>query len=119
MRTFEELIVWKRSHLLVMSIYERTRSFPPEERFGLTSQLRRAAVSVPANLAEGCKRSSRSDFARHVAIARASASEVDYLVYLSTALGYVEESVSHELRRELDEIQRMLTALYRGLNVDN
>src|SRR5687767_2176843 len=115
MFTFESLKVWKRSHALVLTIYEQTRRFPPDEKFGLTSQLRRAAVSIPANLAEGCKRSSPGDFARHVAIARGSASEVDYLIVLSSELGYLEASSAEPLRHELGEILSMLTSLWNTL----
>jgi four helix bundle protein len=115
MRTFDDLKVWRRSHALVKEIYEQTRRFPSDERFGLTSQLRRAAVSIAANLAEGCKRSTRADFARHVSIATGSASEVDYLVLLAFELSCLEEQPSQLMRKELAEILRMLTSLRLSL----
>ena len=117
MRSFEDFDSWKRSHAVVLQVYSLTRSFPDNEKFGLTSQLRRAAVSIAANIAEGCKRGSRLDFAKFVVTARASAAEVEYLVLLSCELGFIERSVALELREELDHIQRMLTALWKSLNV--
>jgi four helix bundle protein len=114
-RTYRELKVWEKSHRLVLEIYECTRDFPSAERFGLTAQLRRAAVSIASNLAEGARRPTQSDFARHVGIARGSASETDYLVVLATELGYVDAKVAESLQTKLDEILRMLTALRLGL----
>ena len=118
MRTFRELKVWEKSHRLVLEIYACTRQFPSDEKFGLTAQLRRAAVSIAANLAEGARRPTQSDFARHVGIARGSASEVDYLIVLAAELGYVDANVGTSLQAKLDEILRMLTALRRGLTGD-
>jgi four helix bundle protein len=115
MQSYEELKVWHRCYAFVLELYNLTRPFPPHEQYGLTSQLRRAAVSMPANLAEGVMRSTSADFARHVSIARGSASEVDCLLRLATDLGYLDEVVSQNLRRELVEIQRILTALRKSL----
>jgi four helix bundle protein len=111
MRRFDSLKVWRRSHALVLQVYEVTRRFPNDERYGLCSQVRRAAVSVPANVAEGCKRSSDADFARHVSIAEGSASEVDYLLLLAAELGYLDPERCVRLRTELEEISRMLDSL--------
>ena len=85
---FTNLKVWQRSHALVLRIYEVTRIFPTDERFGLTSQLRRAAVSVPTNIAEGAKRQSARDFAHFLNIAEASLAETDYLLLLARDLHF-------------------------------
>ena len=111
MHRFSQLKVWSRSHEVVLEVYELTRRFPNDEKYGLSSQLRRAAVSVPANIAEGARRNSNADFARHLNIAAGSASEVDYLVLLATKLGYIDDRRAHHLRIELEEIMRMLDSL--------
>jgi four helix bundle protein len=100
----------------VLEVYAISRAFPLDERFGLQSQLRRAAVSIAANLAEGCRRPTRADFARHVGIAEGSASETDYLLLLATQLGYGEKQRIEKVRRELDEILRILAALRLSLS---
>ena len=87
MQHFRELKVWQRSHALVLELYQFTRRFPADERFGLTSQLRRAAVSVPTNIAEGTKRLGKQDYARFLNIAEGSLSETEHLVMLSCELG--------------------------------
>jgi four helix bundle protein len=118
-RTFRDLEVWKRSHAVVKQLYLQTQRFPEVERFGLTTQLRRAAVSVPANVAEGCRRPTRTDYARHVGIAEGSLSEVDYFVELASDLGYMNASIAASLRSEIAEIMKMLTSLrLRLLSVD-
>jgi four helix bundle protein len=115
MRTFRDLKVWTRAHALTLEVYARTNGFPPEEEFSLKSQLRRAAISIEANLAEGCKRSTRKDFARHVAIAEGSASEVDCLLLLARDLGYIDRIAAAKLASELDQILRILGALKLSL----
>jgi four helix bundle protein len=82
MRNYRDLEVWKHSHKLTLELYEASRKFPKEEMFGLTSQLRRAAISVGANLAEGCGRRTTAEFARFIRIAMGSASELDYHLLL-------------------------------------
>jgi four helix bundle protein len=111
MRRYDELKVWQRSHALVLELYEQTHGLPSRELFGLTSQIRRAAISVTANLAEGSKRSSSTDFARFVAVAEGSAAEVDCLVLTAKDLGYLEPKVADKLRNELEEILKMLCGL--------
>jgi four helix bundle protein len=111
MQHFTQLQVWQRAHQLVLSIYRYSGTFPKEERYGLTSQLRRAAVSVPTNLAEGAKRQSQADFARFINIAEGSLAESEYLVRLAHDLGYLSEDVAAPLVREADELSRMLYAL--------
>jgi len=111
MQRYRDLEVWKRSHALVLRIYQLTKSFPDEERFGLTSQLRRAAVSVPANIAEGSKRRKSQDYARFLNISEGSLSETDYLLLCSKDLGYLPESALEPIASEIDEVSRMLYRL--------
>jgi four helix bundle protein len=108
---FTDLRVWKRSHKLVLAVYRQTAQFPPDERFGVVSQLRRAAVSVPANIAEGSKRQGAADYARFLNMAEASLSEVEYLIMLSRDLDYLDEKAAIAALNEIDEIARMLSAL--------
>jgi four helix bundle protein len=108
---FRELKVWQRAHSFVLAIYNHSQSFPSDERFGLTSQLRRAAVSIPANIAEGAVRSSDADFARFLHISIGSASEVDYYLLLARDLGYGPSTAFTSLNTELQEIKRMLNTL--------
>jgi four helix bundle protein len=111
MQRFTDLKVWQRSHALVLAIYRTTASFPSDERFGLTSQLRRAAASVPTNIAEGSKRQGRLDYARFLNIAEGSLSETQYLLMLARDLSYLSPDVATSLLGEADEVARMLHAL--------
>jgi four helix bundle protein len=111
MQHFSELKVWQRSHALVLDLYRLTLRFPSDERFGLTSQLRRAAVSVPTNIAEGTKRLGKQDYARFLNIAEGSLSETEYLVMLSSDLGYLQRQEAEKPLSEISEIARMLYAL--------
>jgi len=113
MQPFTDLKVWQRSHALVLELYRLTREFPTDERFGLTSQLRRAATSIPTNIAEGSRRQHRQDFARFLNIAEGSLAEVEYLLLLSRDLGYLDEQTVRPHRDEASEIARMLHALRR------
>ena len=105
--------VWERSHQPVLTIYRLTAHFPQTEVFGLTSQSRRACVSVPANIAEGAKRRSQKDFAHFLNIAEGSLSEVEYLLGLSRDLGYVSEVVVAQVLTEVSEVLKMLASLRR------
>ena len=111
MQRFTDLKVWQRSHALVLTIYRATARFPPDERFGITSQLRRAAVSVPSNIAEGSKRQGRRDYARFLNIAEGSLGETQYLLMLARDLGHLPQDVAAPLLDEADEIARMLHTL--------
>ena len=112
MQKFRDLKVWQRSHQLTLNIYGLTSKFPSEERFGVTSQLRRAAVSVPSNIAEGSKRRQPRDYAHFLNIAEASLAETEYLLILSRDLGYLSDEENSKVFPEVDEISRMLNALY-------
>jgi four helix bundle protein len=111
MQHFTELKVWQRSHALVLDVYRLTSNFPADERFGLTSQLRRAAASVPTNIAEGAKRTGRQDYARFLNIAQGSLAETEYLVMLSRDLGYLASERAKDALSEISEIAGMLHAL--------
>lgn len=101
MKDFRKLKVWEKAHRLVLSVYELTRHFPADERFGLTLQIRRAATSVPTNIAEGCGRSGDRELARFLSIAAGSASEVEYQILLSRDLGYIEEDTYRALSKQV------------------
>jgi four helix bundle protein len=107
MQSFKKIEVWQRSRRFVVSVYELTKLFPHEERFDMTSQLKRAAVSVPANIAEGSKKGQK-DFARYLKIAEGSASEVECLLILAQDVKHAPAERIEPLLREIDEIQRML-----------
>jgi four helix bundle protein len=111
MQRFTDLKVWQRSHDLVVEIYRLTAGFPADERFGLSSQLRRAAASVPANIAEGTKRRYPGDYARFLNIAEGSLAETEYFLILSRDLGYLGAEASEPLLAEVSEISRMLFSL--------
>jgi len=107
-RSFQDLLVWRKAHSLVKAIYRLTQRFPVGERFGLAMQMRRAAVSVPANIAEGFKKRGVKDRLNIFNIAQGSLEELRYYLILSRDLGYVVES--SELEGQLDELARMLHA---------
>jgi len=111
MQRFTELKVWQRSHELTLEAYRVTATFPSAERFGLISQLRRAAASVPTNIAEGSKRESNQEYARFLNSAEGSLAETEYLVMLSRDLGFLARDSADELLKEITEIARMLNAL--------
>jgi four helix bundle protein len=119
MQDFRELKAWQKSHELTLRVYRATRTLPKEELYGLTSQLRRAAASVAANLAEGCCRASDRDFARFVAIALGSTSECEYHALLARDLQFLDEAVYSDLAKRVQEVKRMLSALYQRLSPPN
>jgi four helix bundle protein len=104
-KSFEELLVWQKAHQFVLAVYKLTDNFPKHELYGLTSQLRRAAVSVPANIAEGFKKRGKQDKARFFNIAQGSLEECRYYLILARDLGYGE---SHPLMPRLEEVSKML-----------
>jgi four helix bundle protein len=119
MQDFRKLSVWEKAHRLTLELYRITRSFPKDELYGLTSQLRRAAVSVPTNIAEGCGRRSDGDFARFLSIAMGSASELDYLILLSRDLNLMNARAAEALAGSATELKRMLASLIRKIEADN
>jgi four helix bundle protein len=111
MRPHEKLDVWKKSIDFVVAIYKATERFPKEEKFGLTSQLRRAAVSIPANIAEGAGRRSDREFAHFLSNSQGSASEVDTELLIANHLKFLVDDDFGNLRSSLNEIGKMLTGL--------
>jgi four helix bundle protein len=112
MRNFRNIQVWKRAHELVLAVYRVTAEFPKGENYGLTSQMRRASVSIPANIAEGCGRSGNIELARYLEIARSSAGELEYYVVLARDLGLIKPEVHDQLSETVTEVEKML-ASYR------
>ena len=111
MRNYRDLVVLQKAHRVTLHLYKITKRFPKDEAYGLTSQIRRAAVSVGANLAEGCGRQSDGEFGRYLAIAMGSASELSYHLLLARDLGILPEVDYTFLDKDVDEVRRMLTAL--------
>jgi four helix bundle protein len=119
MQDFRNLKVWQKAHALTLEVYSCTGEFPADERFGLTTQLRRSCASVPANLAEGCARSGDTDFARFVNVAAGPASETDYHLLLARDLGYLAESKYQPLFAQVSEVKRMLNSFEQTLRSTN
>jgi four helix bundle protein len=117
MKDFRKLQVWEKAHFLTLSIYKQTHTFPKEELYGLTSQIRRASSSIPINIAEGCGRGSDKDFARFLQIAFGSASETEYLLLLCFELGYLSENNYLESNFSIQEIKKMLAKFMATLRI--
>ena len=115
MQTHKDLVVWKRSIAFTTIIYNISQGFPHEELFGLTSQIRRAASSIPTNIAEGYGRGSKNEVLHFLSIASGSASEVDTQVIIARNLGYITEEQSNQLGQEINEIRMMLASLRKSL----
>jgi len=115
MRPHEKLQTWIESVDLVLNIYKATERFPKEEKFGLTSQIRRAAVSIPTNIAEGAARNSSKEFAHFVSIAQGSASELETELIIAYRLGYLSETLFSKPLADLEQIGRMITGLTQRL----
>ena len=118
MRDFRELKVWQKAHRLTLDVYQITSCFPREELYGLTSQLRRACSSIPANLAEGCGRNGSAEFARYCSIAMGSASELEYHLLLAKHLKLIKPKDHIELLQRATELKQMLTGLRQKLRAD-
>ena len=114
MQDFGNLKVWKRAHQVALDVYKHTTSFPAEEKYGLTSQVRRSATSVPSNIAEGCGRGSDADFARFAQIAVGSASELEYQLLLAHDLQLLSKADYHKLSRDVQDVRRTLNGLLKN-----
>ena len=114
-RSYQDLDVWKKGLAIAKFMYQATANFPVEERFGLTNQMRRAAVSIPSNIAEGHARLSTAEFQRFISIAMGSIAELETQTLLSAELGFLTEAISQEALRQLDEIGKMARGLHRSL----
>jgi four helix bundle protein len=119
MQSFRNLKVWEKAHLMTLYIYRSTRTFPKEEMYGLTSQMRRSAASIGANIAEGCCRKGDKDFGRFLQIATGSASELEYHVLLAHDLGLLNTPDYQRLSQEVVEVKRMLSSLVKKLGADS
>lgn len=115
MRDFKTLKIWQRSHKLVVDVYEVTINFSKHELYGLTSQMRRSAASIPTNIAEGCGRGSDADFARFIQMAMGSGSELEYQLLLAHDLGFIDKLNYEKLNDELVETKRMLNSFLKTL----
>jgi len=113
LRDFRKLQVWEKSHKLALIVYRKTDSFPKSEIFGLTSQIRRAIISIPTNIAEGCGRKSKKEFLYFLNIAFGSASELQYLIFLSFELKYLDKTTENPILEEIGEIKMMLCSLIK------
>jgi four helix bundle protein len=108
MRDFKTLKVWEKSHQITLLIYQATKDFPSDERYGITSQMRRAAASIPSNIAEGCGHKSDSEFARYLQLSAASASELEYQLLLAKDLGYLNVEYYGQFEASVQEVKKML-----------
>jgi four helix bundle protein len=115
MRNFHDLSIWLKSHLLTLKIYSTTKSFPKEEMFGLISQMRRSASSIPTNIAEECGRNSNPDFKRFLVMAAGSSSELEYQLFLSKDLKFLSDSKFKELENETIEIRKMIHSFIKNI----
>jgi len=115
MRDFRKILAWQKADDLTLAIYEATRGFPKEEIYSLTSQIRRAAYSVPSNVAEGASRNSQKDYLHFLYIARGSVAEVAYFIHLSKRLNYLDDHNHFRLAEQADEVSRILTGLIRSV----
>ena len=115
LRNYKDLKVWQRSYELCLEIYRVTKGFPKEERYGLTSQIRRAAASVPSNIAEGYGRKTTPEYIKFLYVAYGSNCELETQILLSGDLGYIETDKLKKLQSEIGEVERMLKALIKSL----
>ena len=118
MKDFRQLKVWQKAHQLTLAIYQATASFPRDEIYGLTSQMRRASASIPSNIAEGCGRNSDAELARYCSMAAGSASELEYHLLLARDLNLIPLNDYQLLADQIVEIKRMLTGFVQKLTAD-
>ena len=118
MHNFKQLKIWKEGMALASEIIKVSDSFPPEEKFGIVVQLRRAAVSVPGNIAEGTSRSSEKEFRRFIEIALGSCFELETQLLLSVASGYINNEASGNIISRINTLQKMLVGFKNTLNVN-
>ena len=118
MKDFRKLQVWAKAHQLALTLYQVTASFPRDETYGLTSQIRRAASSIPSNIAEGCGRDGDGELSRFCIIARGSASELEYQILLARDLKLITPHDYRQLSEQTTEVKRMLTVFVQKLTAD-
>ena len=119
MKDFRKLKVWEKAHQLVLAVYHTTASFPRDETYGLTAQIRRSASSIPSNIAEGCGRDGDAELARFCLIARGSATELEYQILLAHDLKLIRPDQYEQLTEPIIDIKRMLTVLVQKLNAES
>lgn len=117
-QSFKDIVAWQRAHQFVLLVYKFTRTFPVEERFGLCSQFQRAAVSIPANIAEGYRKLSKADKLRFLNIAQGSLEECRYYILLSKDLNYISEDNNKELTTSIEDVSRLLNAYSKGITTN-
>jgi len=115
-KSFEDLIVWQKSHRLALEIYKITKDFPKEEKFGLVSQMRRAAVSIPANIAEGFKRRGIKDKINFYNTSQSSLTELQNYLILTRDLKYISSTILNQINNHIEEIGKMLNGLISSIN---
>jgi len=115
LRNYKDLKVWQKSYQLCLDIYKITKGFPKEERYGLTSQTRRAAVSVPSNIAEGYGRKTTPEYIRSLYVAHGSSCELETQILLTGDLGYINSELLKKVQKDIEEVERMLKALIKSL----
>ncbi|MBN2304852.1 MAG: four helix bundle protein [Anaerolineae bacterium] len=115
MRDFRTLNVWEKAHALTLAVYKASATFPTDERYGLTSQIRRAASSIPANIAEGCGREGDAELRRFMVIAMGSASELEYHLLLARDLGLIHAQDYQPLDQAVIEVKRMMAGFIKRL----
>lgn len=118
MKDFRTLKVWEKAHALTLAIYKETEKFPKQELYALTSQIQRAAVSIPTNIAEGCGKDSDAELKRYFVIAMGSASELEYLLLLAHDIGYLQTNIYQSMTNDLVEIRKMLNAFIQKLKAN-
>lgn len=115
MKDFRQLKVWERAHQLALAMYKTSLRFPKEELYGLTAQIRRASMSIPTNIAEGCGRNTDAEFAHFIQIAMGSACETEYQLLLCRDQGFVVQQDYEQLQVTVEEVKRMMSGLLRTL----
>ena len=118
-QSFKEIYAWQRAHAFVVSVYQTTKSFPDYERFGLSSQFQRSAVSIAANIAEGYRKDGMSDKLRFLNIAQRSLEECRYYILLSFDLNYISLDTYNNMNASIEETSKLLNAYYRGIKERN
>jgi four helix bundle protein len=113
---YRELIAWQKAVEMVCTIYKLTSSFPADERFGLTNQLRRAAISIPSNIAEGQGRGVSRDFGRYLRMANGSRQEVETQIAIAHRLGYLDQERTASVLSDLEELGRIISGLLRSIS---
>jgi four helix bundle protein len=113
-KNYKQLVAWQKAMMFVSSVYRETKSFPREELFGLTSQLRRAAVSIPSNIAEGQGRATQADFRRFLSMALGSCDEIETQLLIARQLKYFEQQTEEQLSESIAEVGRLLNGLYKS-----